>query len=426
MTSISAFTATTNKYFQVALAVVLLGLTSKTLSKRNFLNSLINDISTHNIANNGTGLAMDNSWRITAASLSASLFTFSSSCLNWALPSIKAALSKTSSQALAFANTSPTHKYLEIPLEFFLTCSIFSVSTFHTTYMTSLLGSESLSNVFWFVNLIVQVSDFVSGSCSSMSDLLNSYNVTGISDKTAFENYFGVPNITSQIFTLGLDVIDGVISNYTEPSANVSDFVSGSCSSMSDLLNSYNVTGISDKTAFENYFGVPNITSQIFTLGLDVIDGVISNYTEPSANVTAMQLQTTLLLNLCVDCQIKKASTWLTVILWVSHALSTGLLTNEVASFYQKFVSLRALATDMAEIKNAVVEKASIDLRQHESAPEHVNNDARSVEFNDINDTVGTVDKDTTNNTLARVFLVFDHRWGLFDIEMKDGIPKSP
>lgn len=362
MTSISAFTATTNKYFQVALAVVLLGLTSKTLSKRNFLNSLINDISTHNIANNGTGLAMDNSWRITAASLSASLFTFSSSCLNWALPSIKAALSKTSSQALEFANTSPTHKYLEIPLESFLTSSIFSVSTFHTTYMTSLLGSESLSNVFWFVNLIVQVSDFASGSCSSMSD----------------------------------------------------------------LLNSYNVTGISDTTAFQNYFGVPNITSQISTLGLDVIDGVISNYTEPSANVTAMQLQTTLLLNLCVDCQIKKASTGLTVILWVSHALSTGLLTNEVASFFQKFVSLRALATDMAEIKNAVVEKASIDLRQHGSAPEHVNNDARSVEFNDINDTVGTVDKDTTNNTLARVFLVFDHRWGLFDIEMKDGIPKSP
>lgn len=346
----SAAVTTSNKYLQLAIAVILIGLSAKNLSNRSSLGSTADALSAFNVANNGTSLDLDNSWKINAAAVSAATFSFISSLFNYIFPSVIFKYFMPKTDLMDFNIGYTTKKYIEIPFET-LSHSFFSVSKAHTSYVSSLLSSETISHAFWFVNMIVQVSDFASYKCGSVDSLLDTYNVTGISGTDITKKFFNIFDNSSSTTSIYNDLYQS-------------------------LLNS-------------------NLTQ-------------ISNLTDVSiGNLNGTQLQTNLLLALSQDCQIKKSSMAMTIIYWVSHVLSSGMLVSEMTSFYNKFLSIKISAENLSHKNETTTRQAEEQDAEEEATEEGEDN---SVDENE---------KETNDSFRQKVYLVFDHHWGLFNVIMK-------
>lgn len=317
-----------SKYLQLTLAVVITGLSAKILSSRGNMSSTADVLSTFNTSNNGTSLDFDNSWKVSVATLSSSLFTLSSSAVNYFFPTVTLKYFNHDPTSVTLLSQFETYKYVRIPIEKFSAQTPLSVSAFHTSYLTSLVSSESVSNIFWIVNMIVSIGDYASYDCSSVDSLLNEYNVTGTSTTSSLINFFNI---------------------------------------------------------FDNSTSYQNVYSELYNT---LLGSNLTDTTQISiSNITSSSLQSNLLLAMSQDCQLKKTSMALTIIIWLTHIISTGVLSLEILNFINQYSTIRVKVQQ---------EKSNVD--------ENLEN-------------IEEVDK-ASPNMFNSVFLVYTHRWGIFKILM--------
>lgn len=337
MVSVASSTAL-SKSLQLVLSVIVLGLSSSLLSNRSSLSSASEALSDYNLSNNGTGFNLTNSWKTEAAAVSSSAFTLFSSGFNYFYPTTALTIFRGSGSFISSDSAVSPYNFVSVPADEFANSSPLSVSAVHTSYLTSLVGSETLSNAFWFVNMIVQIADFASDDCSSVSDLLDNYNLTGVSNSQSLSNYF----------------------NYFDNSSTSTVY-----DEIHETLALFNITDLGD-------FQITDLNGT--------------------------SLQSDLLLSLNHDCQVKKASMALSILVWITHILSSGLLTSELVSFWNKFSSIKSKAL---KLKESEINKAS----------ENENEEDGEEETEEADNT----EKNTSSHN---VLLTFDHRWGVFDISL--------
>ncbi|GAV30392.1 hypothetical protein PMKS-003903 [Pichia membranifaciens] len=335
MVSVATSTAIT-KSLQLVLSVLVLGLSSKLLSNRSSLSSASAALSDHNLSKNGIGFNLTNPWEIEAAAVSSSAFTLVSSGFNYFYPTTAMTLLKGSASSISSDSSVSPHNFVSLTADEFANSSPLSVSAVHTSYLTSLVSSETLSNAFWFVNMIVQIADFASDDCSSVSDILDNYNLTGVSNSQSLYNYF----------------------NYFDNSSTSTVY-----NEIYEALALFNITNLGD---------------------IQITD------------LNGTTLQSDLLLSLSHDCQVKKASMALSILVWVTHILSSGLLTSELVSFWNKFSNAK---TKALKLKDSELSKTNEN--KNEEGGEEETEEADKLE-----------NKASSHN----VFLTFDHGWGLFNI----------
>lgn len=358
MVSIStATTTTTSKSLQIVLSIILIGLTSKILSDRSSLSSAADLLSDYNSSTNGTSLSLSNSWKIEASSLSSSTFTLASTVFNYFYPTTATSLFK--SLKTTCDSTISDYNFITLSVEDVANSSPLSISSFHTAYLTSLVSSETISNSFWFVNMIIQISDFASTDCYSIENLLDNYNLTGISTTESLLNYF---NLFS----------------------NENDTVSNIYEEFYSALNNLNLTNI------EN-------------LSLTSLNG--------------STLQSNLLLSLNQDCQIKKSSMALTILIWVSHLFSSGILTFEMVSFFNKFSQTKIEALKIIQLKKKDEEEKE---KEKENENEEDENQIKNSNEHEFTEDDEKDKKSLGNKNNSEILLTFTHRWGLYDISFKD------
>lgn len=332
---------TLSKGLQLVLSVIVMGLGSKLLSSRSSLSSASDALSEYNLSNNGTAFDLTNSWKIEAAAVSSSAFTLVSSAFNYFYPTTALKLFKSSSSSISSDESVSQYNFISLSAHDFANSSPFSVSTIHTSYLASLVSSEALSNAFWFVNMIVQIADFAGNDCSSISDLLDTYNLTGISTSQSLSNYF----------------------NYFDNSSSTSTVYE----EIAEALSLFNITDLGD-------FQISNLNGSV--------------------------LQSELLLSLSHDCQIKKSSMALSILVWVTHIFSSGLLTSEIVSFLNKFFSIKLRASKLVESEHKGNEIENEENKE--------NGDENAENSNILENESGS----------HKIFLTFNHRWGLFDISL--------
>lgn len=348
MVSLSSLVSS-SRSLQIVLSVILIGLTSKLLSNRCSLASASELLSEYNSATNGTNLELSNSWKTEAATLSSALITFISCVINYYYPTTALYFLKNSAQISADSTISD-YNFITLSAEEFSKRGPLSVSALHTSILTTLTSSESVSNAFWFVNMIIQISDFASSDCDSISGLLDTYNLTGSSTTSSLSNYFN--------FNLG--------------NSNTSNIYDEFYSALSSL----NLTNLDD-------LSLTNLNTTI--------------------------LESELLLSLSSDCSVKKSTMALTILIWITHIISSGLLTSEIVSFCNKF----------STTKSKVIKKLEQVKQDEENKAEEEENGDEDLNTAVVGDK--TVNSDANHNVL----LTFSHRWGLFDIKFKDGISET-
>lgn len=86
----------------------------------------------------------------------------------------------------------------------------------------------------------------------------------------------------------------------------------------------------------------------------------------------------------------------LSILVWVTHILSSGLLTSELVSFWNKFSNAK---TKALKLKDSELSKTNEN--KNEEGGEEETEEADKLE-----------NKASSHN----VFLTFDHGWGLFNI----------
>lgn len=349
-------TTTFGKVLQVILSVVLVGLTSKMLSNRSSISSVSDLLSDFNTSVNGTSLDLDNTWQIQAASLSSSLFTFVSTIFNYFYPTSVLSLFKNNSH-IGTNTAVSAHNYIKVSTDDFTNSNPFTISAIFTSYLTSLTSSETISNVFWFVNMIIQIVDNAANECDSVSDLLDVYNLTGTSTTESLLNYF--------------NIFDNSSSGST---------TSEIYQSLYDTLTSLNITGI------EN-------------IGITDLNGT--------------DIQSELLLSLSGDCQMKKTSMALTIIMWITHIISSGVLTSEIFSFINKFQTTKTQALQITEQQKLKTTAAVITKTE---GNDDATGSAEAETEQPQASTPTSTDSTETPSAQPEIVLTFTHRWGLFDI----------
>lgn len=267
-----------SRTLQLIVAVVMLGLSSMIIKEKNKLSGQAEQLSNYNLFMNGTALDLDSNWKKSAAALAASAFSISSSSVNYMFPTI---MSKLKNGYLSGDLATGGSKYLELSMSEFVNTKPFQINAEHSKYINLLGGSETIAHSFWFTNLILQVGDYSNSQCTDVDSLLTNYNLTGssISPIASFFNVF---------------------SNSTEGQWADDIF---------QQLQKANITQFSD-------------------INLNDL-----NSTETEAQ---------LLLSLSYNCQLKKASMGMTVVLWALYAVTTGLFATDAIGFYSQFKNLQA------------------------------------------------------------------------------------
>ncbi|TID14979.1 hypothetical protein CANINC_004650 [Pichia inconspicua] len=339
MISIKTSTYTTH-ILQLVLAVIILGLSICTLLESKSLSSVSKAFSDFIIRSHGTELLLSDNRKVIASSIASSLFTLVTTIVNYFFPTVAIKYFHPHKALLFEYQQQKTINYLEIPNTRFVKASIFGLSKTITSYIISLFGSESISDIFWFVNTIISVGNFATTDCKSVPSLLETYNVTGVSTTTALMNFF----------------------NIFDNSSHTSDI-------------------------FEEIYSTLSKTN----ITLDNFEGITLS------DLNGTRLQSDLILKMSSDCNIKKASMAMTIIIWIVHFLSSILVATEVFQFYTKMRSLK------------------IQLSKEETTTETINDSALQHNL----DSIAEDNNEETPESEAKIFLVFDRRWGLFNPILK-------
>lgn len=333
---------------QLVLAVIILGLSIRTLLNSKSLNSVSKAFSNFIKNNHGTELSLSNNWKVNASSIASSAFTLLSSIINYFFPTVAINYFYPHNAITFEAYNQKTTKYLEVPTENFAKTSIFGLSKVATSYITSLLGSEGISNIFWFVNTIISVSNFAKTDCNSVSSLLKAYNVTGVSTTTSLINFFNIFDNSSTTTDMFEDI-------YT-------------------ALSNANIT-------FDDSAGIT------------------------FSNLNGSNLQSNLLMKMSSDCNIKKASMSITIIMWILHIFSSGLVATELVQLYTKIRNLQVQVEKETNSDDISEDNSALDTQNKHTA-EEINKENSGLD--------------------SKIFLVFKHRWGLFNPVLSRVSEKKP
>lgn len=277
---VSFSTATvSSRTVQLVISVVMVGISSMIVKYKSEISNQTEKLSTYNLHMNGTSLTLDSNWKKSAAALGAGTFSLTSSSFNYMFPTIMRKIKYGfMNDASGIANKGS--KYIELSMSEFLSSKPFQFNADHSNYFTLLASSETIGHTFWFTNMILQVSDYSHTQCTDVNSLLVNNNLT--STTSSLSNFFNI------------------------------------------LTNSTN-----NEWANSIY---QELQDANLTQSLDI------NFNQ--VNTTEAQAQ--LLLSLGYDCQLKKASLGLTVVLWALYAVTTGLFTTDAIKFYSQFKNTQA------------------------------------------------------------------------------------
>ncbi|KAG7847003.1 hypothetical protein KL941_002796 [Ogataea angusta] len=322
MVSLSS-SSSTARYAQLILGVILLGLSGKIINDRNSLTSLADELmelynstsseTSFSLAKrdaNGPSLYVDPSWKKSAVVLSSACTSISSNSLNYALPKI-ITKKNTNSNTQALLWKSSAFRTLSTSASDFVSKTAIGVSLKQAGYASSLFGSEVLSQALWVVNVIIQVSQFGSQSCSNVEGLISSYNLTS-------------------------DLSDFILSNYYNE--NGSDNLTSSDSELYDQI--------------ENLFSQSNSSNPLGSLS-SLLDSYNSN------NLTTLEKQSALLLKLASNCQLKKSSMALSIITLATYLLTSTFLASSAVSFVNQYHKEKEQATKAIQAKPESEDTAS-------------------------------------------------------------------
>ncbi|ODV87304.1 hypothetical protein CANARDRAFT_26712 [[Candida] arabinofermentans NRRL YB-2248] len=317
------------KYAQIALSTCLLGLSAKLITERGSLSSKVSELAEYyessSLDSSSTELLMkrddssiatilnlDSSWKNSAVSIAASCVSLFGNSANYALPMLFTESATTELPGIFLSNPVNT-RYLSAKASSLRQTSLATISKSQLTYFASLIASDGTSNIMWFVNMILFTSNYASTSCSDVENLLTSFNLTGDLSSYALSNFFNIDS-----------------SDYNDTSST--EYI------IESLL--------SDNGSF---------TSSDLTTLLDSIS---------SSNVTVSEFQSELLIALGNNCQLKKASVGLIVVIWLTYLVTTGVLTASGLSFYSSY---KKLQTSGISHESSAGETSSGDPAEHEN-----------------------------------------------------------
>ncbi|KAG7695048.1 hypothetical protein KL949_002316 [Ogataea haglerorum] len=302
------------RYAQLILGVILLGLSAKIINDRGSLTSLADELmEIYNSNSSGTSsslskrdvskrsLYIDPSWKKSAVVISSACTSISSNSVNYVLPKMFTKKS-TNSNTQSLLWKSSAFRTLSTSATDFVSKTALGVSLKQAGYASSLFGSEVISQALWITNVIMQISQYGSQSCSSVEGLISSYNLTSDLSELILSNYYNEdePNNSTSTDSELYDDIENLFFK-----SNSSDF-SGSLSS---LLDSYD-----------------------------------------SNNLTTLEKQSTLLLKLATNCQLKKSSMALSIIIFATYLFSSTFLASSAVSFVNQYRKQQEQATKTIQV----------------------------------------------------------------------------
>ncbi|KAH3668970.1 hypothetical protein OGAPHI_002725 [Ogataea philodendri] len=307
--------STTTRYIQLLFGIILLGLSGKIINDRSSLTSLVNDLQElYNSTDSSSSISkrdysepslnIDTTWKKSAIVLASACTSVGSNTANYAFPKLFTSRN-TNQNTQAVLWKSSAFRTLSKSASDFVGKSAVTVSKSQTSYLTSLLGSEVTSHALWIVNVIMQISEYGSQSCSNVEGLLTAYNLTSDLADSILSNYYNLPDSSN---STSLD---------SELEEEIQELLSGANS----------------------------------TLANETISELLDSYA--SNNITTSELQSTLLLKLANNCKLKKASMALSILVIVAYVASSAFLSASAVSFSNKYKKQKSQVAQKTQEKEA-------------------------------------------------------------------------